>query len=69
MWTQQRWWATWNRFGQVKLSIPLNFFRTEWGRDFAQITTESGAARQYIRIYNQPEVAARIDSEGNISYD
>ncbi len=30
---------------------------------------QTGAAREYIRIYNQPEHAIRVDEKGNISYD
>ncbi|MCC5927770.1 MAG: hypothetical protein JJU28_00860 [Cyclobacteriaceae bacterium] len=48
---------------------PTEFLLTEWGKDFVNMLAESGAARQYIRIYNQPERAFRLDDSGKITYD
>jgi len=48
---------------------PTDFVLTEWGRSFIHMLKETGAAKQYIRIYNQPEVAIRIGLDGKISYD
>lgn len=48
---------------------PTEFLLTEWGDRFINLITENGAASQYIRIYNQPEKAIRIDENGKISYD
>jgi xylan 1,4-beta-xylosidase len=31
--------------------------------------TENGAARQYVRIYNQPETAVRVGTDGRITYE
>lgn len=56
-------------FWASQIIHPTEFLRTEWGREFAQLLAETGAARQYIRIYNQPEYAVRIDSRGNLSFD
>ena len=56
-------------FWASQIVHPTEFLLTEWGKDFLDMITESGAAQQYIRIYNQPEKAFRKDADGNISYD
>ena len=56
-------------FWASQIIHPTEFLRSEWGREFAQLLAETGAARQFIRIYNQPEYAVRIDSGGNVSFD
>ena len=56
-------------FWASQIVHPTEFLLTDWGRDFIKLITESGAARQYIRIYNQPENAFRKDADGKISYD
>lgn len=56
-------------FWASQIIHPTEFLLTEWGRNFVNLITETGAARQYIRIYNQPERAIRVDKKGNISFD
>lgn len=56
-------------FWASQIIHPTEFLLTEWGRNFVDMLTETGAARQYIRIYNQPEKALRKDKSGNIYYD
>lgn len=48
---------------------PTDYVLTEWGKNFINLLKETGAAKQYIRIYNQPEVAIRINDNGQIYYD
>jgi len=56
-------------FWASQIIHPTEFLTTEWGRNLVSLFVENGAARQYIRIYNQPEKAIRMDSNGKISYD
>lgn len=56
-------------FWASQIIHPTEFLLTEWGRNFVNLLAESGAARQFIRVYNQPEVAIRIASDGKITYD
>lgn len=56
-------------FWASQIVHPTEFLVTEWGRNLIRLFVENGAARQYIRIYNQPEKAIRLDSNGKISYD
>ncbi len=56
-------------FWASQIIHPTEFLLTEWGRNFVHLLKESGAALQYIRIYNQPERAIRIGSDGRISYN
>ena len=56
-------------FWASQIIHPTEFLLTEWGRNFIHMLKESGAALQYVRIYNQPERAIRLAPDGNISYD
>lgn len=56
-------------FWASQIIHPTEFVLTGWGKKFVDLITETGAAQQYIRIYNQPEKAFRTDVVGNISYD
>lgn len=56
-------------FWASQIIHPTEFLLTSWGKDFVDMITEAGAARQYIRIYNQPERALRKDANGKIYYD
>ena len=56
-------------FWASQIIHPTEFLLTEWGHDFLELLEDSGAAQQYIRIYNQPEQAIRISSDGVITYD
>ena len=56
-------------FWASQIIHPTEFLLTEWGRNFISLLKESGAANDYIRIYNQPENAIRIGPDGKISYD
>lgn len=56
-------------FWASQIIHPTEFLLTEWGKNFVEMITDAGAARQYIRIYNQPEKAIRKDSKGNFYYD
>ncbi len=48
---------------------PTESLLTDWGRDFLKMLAEAGAARQHVRIYNQPEAAIRVAADGTITYD
>lgn len=56
-------------FWASQIIHPTEFLLTEWGKNFVNLLKESGAAREYIRVYNQPEAAIRISADGKISYD
>jgi xylan 1,4-beta-xylosidase len=48
---------------------PTEYLSTEWGENLVRLMGESGAARTFIRLYNQPENAIRVADDGSISYD
>ncbi len=56
-------------FWASQIIHPTEFLLTDWGRNFVSLLKETGAARQYIRIYNQPEKAIRVGANGEITYD
>jgi len=56
-------------FWASQIVHPTEFLLTEWGKDFISLLKETGAARQYIRLYNQPEEAIRVSADGKITYD
>jgi len=56
-------------FWASQIVHPTEFLLTEWGENFLKLLNRTGAARQYIRIYNQPEEAIRISESGKITYD
>ncbi len=56
-------------FWASQIIHPTEYLLTTWGEDFLHLLKETGAARQYIRIYNQPENAIRVATDGTISYD
>ncbi|MDR0430579.1 MAG: hypothetical protein LBH58_08915 [Tannerellaceae bacterium] len=56
-------------FWASQIIHPTEFLLTGWGKNFIDMITEAGAARQYIRIYNQPERAFRKDKNDRIYYD
>ncbi len=56
-------------FWASQIVHPTEALLTDWGKEFMDLISESGAAKQYIRIYNQPETAIRVSESGEISYD
>jgi xylan 1,4-beta-xylosidase len=48
---------------------PTEYLSTEWGENLVTLMGEAGAARTFIRLYNQPENAIRVADDGSISYD
>lgn len=56
-------------FWASQIIHPTEFLLTDWGRNFVSLLKETGAARQYIRIYNQPEKAIRVGVGGEITYN
>ncbi len=48
---------------------PTEYLSTHWGEELVRQLGETGAARTFIRLYNQPENAIRIADDGTISYD
>ena len=48
---------------------PTEYLSTQWGEELLRLLAESGAARTFIRLYNQPENAIRVAEDGAISYD
>jgi xylan 1,4-beta-xylosidase len=47
---------------------PTEFLSTEWGEQHIALLREAGAARKYVRIYNQPEDAAYLRDDGTVGY-
>lgn len=56
-------------FWASQIIHPTERLLTGGGRDFLRLLAETGAARQYVRIYNQPEEAIRVAADGTITYD
>jgi xylan 1,4-beta-xylosidase len=56
-------------FWASQIVHPTESLLTDAGRDFLQMLKETGAARQFVRIYNQPETAVRVAADGTLSYD
>lgn len=56
-------------FWASQIVHPTEFLLTEWGQRYVRLLKATGAARQYIRIYNQPENAVRVMPDGTITYD
>lgn len=55
-------------FWASQIIHPTEALLTDWGKGFLQMLKETGAARQYVRIYNQPEAAARVAADGTVAY-
>ena len=47
---------------------PTEFLSTEWGEQHIALLRRAGAARKYVRIYNQPEDAAYLRDDGTVGY-
>ncbi len=56
-------------FWASQIIHPTESLLTDWGNEFLHLLAETGAAREHIRIYNQPEEAIRVGDNGDISYD
>lgn len=56
-------------FWASQIIHPTEFLLTDWGREFLRLAKATGAAQQYVRIYNQPENAIRVGADGKITYD
>lgn len=56
-------------FWASQIIHPTEFLLTGWGHNLLDLMAGSGAAKKFIRIYNQPEVAFRKDKEGRVSYE
>lgn len=56
-------------FWASQIIHPTESLLTEQGRSLLRLMTETGAARQYVRIYNQPETAVQVGSDGSVTYD
>ncbi len=56
-------------FWASQIIHATEFLPTQWGRNYVQTLQETGAAQQFIRIYNQPENAIWVDEDGKIFYD
>lgn len=47
---------------------PTEYLSAEWGRNLVALLQNSGAARQYVRLYNQPEDAVVGKVNGRLRY-
>ena len=47
---------------------PTEYLSTEWGKELVKLFKDSGAAKQYVRLYNQPEDAVIGEVDGKIKY-
>jgi len=56
-------------FWASQIIHPTESLLTDPGKRLLRLMAETGAARQNIRIYNQPEEAIRIGPDGKITYD
>ncbi len=56
-------------FWASQIIHPTEALLTDWGKGFLQMLKETGAARQHVRIYNQPETAIRVAADGTVTYD
>jgi hypothetical protein len=56
-------------FWASQIIHPTESLLTERGKKLLDLVANAGAARQHIRIYNQPEVAIRVAPDGEIHYD
>lgn len=48
---------------------PTEYLSTEWGKELISLLEDSGAAQQYVRLYNQPEDAVVGEVDGIIQYN
>ncbi len=48
---------------------PTEYLSTPWGEEHIALLRESGAALNFVRIYNQPEDAAYLRDDGSVGYD
>jgi xylan 1,4-beta-xylosidase len=56
-------------FWASQIIHPTERLLTDEGVELLRLMAETGAARQFVRIYNQPEEAIRVAEDGTISYD
>jgi xylan 1,4-beta-xylosidase len=56
-------------FWASQIIHPTERLMTDEGAEFLRLLAAAGAARQFVRIYNQPEEAIRVADDGSISYD
>jgi xylan 1,4-beta-xylosidase len=56
-------------FWASQILHPTERLLTDEGANLLCLMAETGAARQFVRIYNQPEEAIRVAEDGTISYD
>jgi hypothetical protein len=54
-------------FWASQIIHPTERLLTDEGADLLRLMAETGAARQFVRIYNQPEEAIRVAEDGSIS--
>lgn len=48
---------------------PTEYLSTQWGKNLLTELAESNSIQTYVRIYNQPEFASRVNEDGSISYN
>ena len=48
---------------------PTEYLSTEWGKNLLTELAETNSIQTYVRIYNQPEFASRVNEDGSISYN
>ena len=48
---------------------PTEYLSTDWGRELVRLLDKSGAAQQYVRLYNQPEDAVVGEVDGKMEYN
>lgn len=47
---------------------PTEYLSTTWGKKLLTELAETNAIQTYVRIYNQPEFASRVNKDGTVSY-
>ncbi len=48
---------------------PTEYLSTGWGKNLLTELAETNSIQTYVRIYNQPEFASRVNEDGSISYN
>ena len=57
-----------DRFWASLVFHPTEYLSTDWGERHIALLRESGAALNYVRIYNQPEDGAYLRDDGSVGY-
>jgi len=57
-----------DRFWANAVFHPTEYLDSAWGKEHLALLHAAGVTTKYVRIYNQPEDAARVGADGRLSY-